>query len=576
MTKLGRFMMPHLAARIFGTPLAIEPGKLSIILAAIGDRVVGENLEIERNALLPAKGARAEKESIVTVSDGVAMIDVRGTLVHRSSWMDAMSGLQSYEGLSDEFDKAIADPNIKAVLLCIDSPGGEVSGCFEMAERIHASRGRKPVYAIASDTACSAAYLLGSACDKFYATEAAVTGSIGVVVAHVDVSEADKKAGVKVTHVHAGARKVDGNPHEPLSGEAKDTLQALVDKTYAVFVSRVAAYRGISPEAVRATEAAVYVGGDAVKAKIIDGVRSTRAVLAELKSGQRSMLFDSGKAVAALNEYTSAVARATAATTALAAAKQAAANGYASTSTGPYEISGGAGGGGGGGSANFTTTVIGVPDEAGKKRISEWIASIAANETGEASAPEAPKGAAEEEAKQDESDAATAPGTPEPPSRGEEDMEKLAEVQAALEAANKTIADLKVENADLRAQAKGFEQKAKDEIIERHVLAGRVTPAMRDDVKVLAANLSAEDLDARLTKWAQVTRPVGSGSSNATPSLPASANSDSLKALEAKASELRVAHPHLSAPEAFVMACEQNPALYLAHREQHRAANTRR
>ena len=300
--------MPMLSARLFGTPLAIEPHKFEVILAAIGPRVLGElEMEISRvenaanpTALLPARGVKPTQDSLAQIVDGVAMIDVSGTLVHRSSWMDAVSGLASYEKLSDEMDRAVADPNVRAVLLCINSPGGEVAGMFEMAERIQALRGKgKAIHAIASDSACSAAFLLGAACEKFYATEAAVTGSIGIVWAHVDVSEADKKAGIKVTHIHAGARKVDGNAHEPLTGEALNTLQAHVDKTAAVFFARVDKYRGLAAGTAKATEAAVFIGSEAAKAGLIDGIKSTRQVLAELKSGQRSLPLNGGTSATA-------------------------------------------------------------------------------------------------------------------------------------------------------------------------------------------------------------------------------------------------------------------------------------
>lgn len=504
--------MPHLAARVFGTPLAIEPGKLSVILGAIGDRVIGDAVELESvKALLPASGAKPHKDSITQVVDGVAMIDVRGTLVHRSSWMDAASGLQSYEGLSSEFDRAIADPNIRGVLLCIDSPGGEVSGCFEMAERIHAARGTKPIYAIASDTACSAAYLIGSACDKFYATEAAVTGSIGVVVAHLDVSEADKKAGVKVTHIHAGARKVDGNPHEPLSGEAKDTLQALVDKTYAVFISRVAAYRGLSPSDVMATEAAVFVGADAVKARIIDGIKSTRAVLAEIKSGQKALPFVVRQGLAA------------------AAAQASVAAAFAA------------------------------------------LASVVSRAESDMPPPEHKECECEgepgcdcDEANNNDKEAAM----------GDPTKDAAAALAARVKELESENVSLKADLAEARTRVAVAVEAQRHAIIEKHVRAGRITPATVADVEEFGKAMEPTELDARLSKWPVLTHPVPSGRVDALP--PAGISSDALKALEAKAAELRIAHPSLSGPDAFVKACEQNPTLYAEHRKQHRAANTRR
>lgn len=511
------FAMPRMAARIFGVPLAIEPGKLEVILAAIGDRVTGVDLSglDSRGALLPQRGDKPDAESITHVVDSVAMIDVSGTLVHRSSWMDAISGLLSYEKLSEEFDRAIADPNIKGVLLCIDSPGGEVSGCFEMAERIHAARGRKPVYAIASDTACSAAYLLGSACEKFYATEAALTGSIGVVVAHLDVSEADKRAGVRITHIHAGARKVDGNPHEPLSEDARDALENLVQKTYSVFVSRVAAYRGIPEADVRATEAAVYVGGDAKKVRIIDGIRSTRAALADLKSGQRSMEF-SQSLMAMSVPY------------------------VASDSTSSLV----AGGGGG------------------------WI-RVQINR----SIAEEEDGSHEDPPESEEAPGSAVAPDSQPPQSGEDSIMNEKELKAALEAAQKEIASLKADLAEARTRVAVAVEAQRNAIIEKHIRAGRITPATRDDVQEFGKAMEPDDLDARLSKWPVVTRPIPSGVTSVDTAV---TDPDPLKVLEAKAAAIRSANPSMTAASAFVAACEQNPTLYAEHRKQHRAANTRR
>lgn len=557
--------LPHVAQRLFNTPLAIEPGKLSVILGAIGERVLGREVEGDISALLPAKGTKPERESLTTVTDGVAMIDVTGTLVHRSSWMDAASGLASYEKLSEEIDRAHADTNVRAILLCLNSPGGEVSGMFEMAERLHSLRGKgKPIHAIAADMACSAAYLLGAACDKFYATEAAVTGSIGVVFTHLDVSEADKKAGVKVTQIHAGARKVDGNPHEPLSDEARESLEGLVNRTYDVFVARAAAYRGVMEDVLRSTEARVYVGGDATKAGVIDGVKSTRAALNELKRGGGQ------QGLAGLPERAAKAEQAVRSLTGALKDLQVAAK--------PISVSGGSGGGGG----QITLTYIGTPDHEAKAQIAKWVAEVAAEEQ----APPMPKQEecdceGDEECDCKEApDAASAPAS-QPPTSGEattmdpKQEAALAAITKERDALKGEVAKLSADLIEANARISAAEKSAKDQVIEKHLRAGRFYPAQRADVELLAEKLTTEELDMRLAKWTQVTRPEPTGSASATPAVP-TPGGDALKQLEAKASDIRSKNPALTGPEAFVAACEQNPALYLAHREQHRAANTRR
>ena len=116
----------------------------------------------------------------------------------------------------------------------------------------------------------SAAYAIASTADRLYVTRTGEVGSIGVVAVHVDESGADAKAGLAWTFVFAGEQKVDGNAHEPLSERARSTIQADVDRLYAEFCALVAANRGLTVEAVRGTNAAVYRGELAIRAGLAD------------------------------------------------------------------------------------------------------------------------------------------------------------------------------------------------------------------------------------------------------------------------------------------------------------------
>ena len=127
--------LPHLAGRVFGTPLLIQPQKLGIILHAIGPRLgLGED-DVEIDLGVPVAGTPLEdatglERKPYSVEDGIAVIGVSGTLVKRASWMDAESGLQSYDAIRAQLRDAVADPRIKGILLDVDSPGGEVGGLF--------------------------------------------------------------------------------------------------------------------------------------------------------------------------------------------------------------------------------------------------------------------------------------------------------------------------------------------------------------------------------------------------------------------------------------------------------------
>lgn len=288
---------PHLAARVFNTPLLVHPQKLDAIISGLGQRllgtdsplieVAGRQISVADPSLLQPgmfstrKGARAERGYAVT--DGVAIIAMSGALVHRSQFLMADSTyLQGYNDLAADLEDAMGNGDVHAILIVSDSPGGEVQGVFELAARIMEMRGRKPIYAIADGMAASAAYLVGSAADQVAITSTGYAGSIGVVMRHVDLSRALANDGIAVTHIFAGAHKIDGNPFEPLPKDVRADLQADIEGLYTMFVDAVAQQRGIPAQAVRDTRAATFRGDAAVKAGLVNRVATTDQLITEL------------------------------------------------------------------------------------------------------------------------------------------------------------------------------------------------------------------------------------------------------------------------------------------------------
>lgn len=273
----------HIAERVFGTPLMIEPAKLEVIAELLLPRFLEAGpLEQLPAAAVEVTEARARED--MTVVDGIAVVDVFGTLVQREDRLNAISGLTSYESLDREFTGAVRDPSVKGVLLVIDSPGGEANGVFDFANRIYGlADNPKPVWAVVEDLAASSAYLIGSAANRLFVTQSAIVGSIGVVLAHWDMTKRLSDAGVKVTQIHAGARKIDSSMHRPMDAAARAHLQQLVDDTYGLFVSQVSRNRSISERAVRATEARIYQGARAVELGLADGVQTVSEALALLQ-----------------------------------------------------------------------------------------------------------------------------------------------------------------------------------------------------------------------------------------------------------------------------------------------------
>jgi capsid assembly protease len=269
--------LPRVASRVFGTPLMISRAKLEVILGVLTPRLIGSAPE--------PSDAEADPAPLTSVTvERVAVISVIGTLVSRSSYLDAASGLQSYGDISNAIADAVDDPTVRGIILDVDSSGGEVGGLFDLVEQIRTinAGSEKPLWAVANESALSAAYAIASATERLYVTRTGEVGSIGVVAVHIDESAADSKAGLAWTFVFAGERKVDGNAHEPLSERARATIQADVDRLYGELCALVAANRGLTTAGVRATDAAIYRGDLAVRAGLADRVGTLDLAITEM------------------------------------------------------------------------------------------------------------------------------------------------------------------------------------------------------------------------------------------------------------------------------------------------------
>ncbi len=266
------------ASRIAGRPWAIAPARLEALVANATALGGGNGLPSWLEAAHPRDYAVSE--------GGIAVVPVLRPLVARGDWLTTLIGATEYGAVAEALGQAAADPAVRGIVLDVDSPGGEVGGLFDLVEAISTIKqsSGKPLWAIASEAALSAAYAIASVADRVYVTRTGEVGSVGVVAVHLDESAADAMAGLKWTLIHAGARKTDGNPHEPLSPRAMAGIQADVDALYGQLVALVASNRSVSAEAIRATEAAIYRGERAVKAGLADRVGTVPQSIADLET----------------------------------------------------------------------------------------------------------------------------------------------------------------------------------------------------------------------------------------------------------------------------------------------------
>ncbi len=267
------------ASRLTGRPWAIAPVRLEALLSGVATLTAGGDLP-------PWLQEMSRRQDYTATESGIAVVPIVGPLVARGDWLTTLLGATEYGAVADALAAAADDPAVRGILLEVDSPGGEVGGLFDLVETIGSIKGQssKLLWAVASEAALSAAYAIASVADRLYLTRTGEVGSVGVVAVHLDESGADAMAGLKWTLIHAGARKTDGNPHEPLSPRATADIQADVDTLYTELVALVAGNRGLGADAVRATEAAIYRGEKAVKAGLADRVGTVPQAIADLEA----------------------------------------------------------------------------------------------------------------------------------------------------------------------------------------------------------------------------------------------------------------------------------------------------
>ena len=219
----------------------------------------------------------------------VAVVPIFGPLTKRDSLLSVLFGGTSTNRLIATFDQLAADESVSHVLLNVDSPGGSVSGLPEAAASLRRLASVKPVTAITTDLNASAAYWLTSQANEIVATPESLTGSIGVFAIHQDISAALEADGVKITLISSSPEKVEGNPTEPLSDDAREHMQGLVDSSMDLFVADVAKGRDVSTAKVRGGfgNGRVLDAKAAKAAGLVDRIGSFSDTLARLSTGRR-------------------------------------------------------------------------------------------------------------------------------------------------------------------------------------------------------------------------------------------------------------------------------------------------
>jgi protease IV len=177
------------------------------------------------------------------------------------------------EHRDDALRKAARDPQVKAVVAVIDSPGGTFVGGEMLYERLRRISAKKPVVAVMRGTATSAAYMVALGADRIFASDGTVTGSIGVILQTANVTGMLNKLGIEPVTVKSGPLKAAPNPLEPFDTAAREATQRVIEDLHAVFVDMVTARRSLTRDQVTPlADGRIFTGRQAQDAGLIDAI----------------------------------------------------------------------------------------------------------------------------------------------------------------------------------------------------------------------------------------------------------------------------------------------------------------
>ena len=259
------------------TPWAITPEGLELILGIAQRDISDFEAALE-------KRQEYDKKLYQCNEDGIAIINIFGSIFPRAGLFGAISGGGSIESYSKGLTDALVDDSVKAILFNIDSPGGQVTGVHEFADVIYNARGTKPIYAYISGMGASAAYWIASAVDKIYGDATARVGSIGVVAAWSDGREMKKRAGIRDYQV-VSSQSPNKNL-DPTTDAGREELQKSLDELAEIFIENVARNRSVGVEYVRENfgKGGVLIANEAEYNRMIDGLSSLENVVKDLKN----------------------------------------------------------------------------------------------------------------------------------------------------------------------------------------------------------------------------------------------------------------------------------------------------
>lgn len=264
---------PHIASMVFNTPLYATPTLVQAVRNVLEPRLLGRTNDLPQSLGLDSGSGEEREMQRLNVAGRLAIIPVHGVLVARRGHINAAcEELLSYEKLRGQINAALKHEMVEEIVLDFHTGGGQAMGCKELADFIRASTQIKPITAIVNFAAYSAGYYLASACSRIVASPTAGVGSIGVIIETYEVSRMEDEMGITFNTYFRGDHKNNMSPHEPITDQAVQEINSMLDTSYAEFTESVASFRGLDVSAVIGTQARLYRPKEALSTNLIDEI----------------------------------------------------------------------------------------------------------------------------------------------------------------------------------------------------------------------------------------------------------------------------------------------------------------
>jgi len=301
--------LPHIRAAIYSTPWAITTPWLEDICAIFERHVAGQtpkpftvkskskqhcpdckagilksipSADSGGGMSCPKCGCQCAEEDLkpYDIVGGVAILPLTGPLFPKANLLTEFSGATSYEKFGSDFQMAMEDSEVSGIYIPTDSPGGSCLGLAECCNRIYTARetGTKPIMALVSPMACSAAYAIVSQCDQVFITESSMAGSIGTILKYNNWERAERNEGNDAVMMTSSDVKAFGTPQSMAQYQSlMDTLQSYFEQFKEMVVR---GRHGIDIEKV--SGAKVWIGKQAVSVGICDGISTEPEILSTM------------------------------------------------------------------------------------------------------------------------------------------------------------------------------------------------------------------------------------------------------------------------------------------------------